>query len=92
MKNASNALFWQIDHKIKKSESQEGLVILPSRQAYKELDWTRSLFVDKPKEGYFIWLKKQIDFPLATCITIASPKTAQNLTNLLVIEKNIYHY
>lgn len=89
MKNANNALFWQIDHQIKKSESQEGLVILPSRQAYKELDWTRNLFVDKPKEGYFVWLKKQIDFPLTTCITIASPKTTQNLTNLLVIEKNI---
>jgi len=89
MKNVKNALFWQIDHQIKKSESQEGLVILPSRQAYKKFSWTKNLFVDKPKEGYFVWLKKQIDFPLTTCITIASPKTTQNLTNLLVIEENI---
>jgi len=89
MKNASNALFWQIDHQVKKSESQEGLVILPSRQAYEKLDWTRKYFGQRPKEGYFVWLKKQINFPLTTCITIASPKTAQDLTNLLVIEKNI---
>ncbi len=89
MKNVNNALFWQIDHQVKRSESQEGLIILPSRQAYEELDWTRKLFINKPQEGYFVWLKKQINFPLTTCVTIASPKTTQNLTNLLVIEKNI---
>jgi len=79
--------FWQVDHKIKSIFEAEGIIILPSPEAWKKYNWTRHYFDRKPKEGYFIWVKKQVDFPLLTCITTASPKVSQDLTNLLVIEK-----
>lgn len=89
MKNAKNANFWQLDHKVKNISEAKGVIILPSPKAWEKFNWTRKWFKKKPKEGYFIWIKQQVNFPLVTCITIASPKVFQNLTNLLVIEKNI---
>jgi len=89
MKNVKNVNYWQIDHKIKNIFEVKGVIILPSTEAWKRYNWVKSYFKKKPKEGYFIWVKKQVDFPLLTCITIASPKISQDLTNLLVIEKNI---
>jgi len=81
--------FWQIDHKIKNILEAEGVTILSSPRAWEKFGWVRKIFKEKPKEGYFVWVQKQPDSPLATCVTLASPKTSQNLTNLLVIEKNI---
>lgn len=89
MKNAKNAHYWQVDHQVKNIAGQKEVIILPSGQAWQKFKWSRELFGKKPKEGYFIWVKEQIDFPLNTCLTIASKKICQNLTNLLVIEKNI---
>jgi len=89
MKSVKNANFWQIDHKVKNIFEVKGVTILPSPEAWQKFTWTRKFFGEKPKEGYFIWVKRKIDFPLATCITIASPKISQDLRNLLVIEKNI---
>lgn len=89
MKSVKNANFWQIDHKVKNIFEVKGVTILPSPEAWQKFAWTRKFFGEKPKEGYFIWVKRKIDFPLAICITIASPKISQDLRNLLVIEKNI---
>jgi len=90
VKNAENkANFWQVDHKIKNISAVPGNIILPSPQAWQKFKWARKYFEREPKEGYFIWVKKQVDFPLATYINIASPKISQDLTNLLVIEKGI---
>jgi len=89
MKNAKNAHFWQIDHKVKQFLGAEGVIVLPSFEAWQRFKWVRYLFKNRPKEGYFVWVKKQVNFPLSTCITIASPKISQNLTNLLVIEKGL---
>lgn len=89
MKNAKDVHFWQVDHKIKNIFEVKGITILPSAEAWKKLKWTRKWFAKQPREGYFIWVKKQIDFPLETCITISSPRISQNLINLLVIEKGI---
>ena len=89
MKNAKNVHFWQIDHQIKNILSAKGVIVLSSPEAWKKLSWTRKYFPQKPKEGYFVWLKKKIDFPLATCLSISSPKISQDLNNLLVIEKGI---
>jgi len=89
MKSVKNANFWQIDHKVKNIFEVKGVTILPSPEAWQKFTWTRKFFGEKPKEGYFIWVKRKIDFPLATCITIASPKISQDLRNLLVIKKNI---
>ena len=89
MKNAKSVHFWQVDHKIENIAVVPGNVILPSSQAWQKFKWVKKYFERKPREGYFIWIKKEVDFPLATCINIASPKISQNLTNLLVIEKGI---
>jgi len=89
MRNASNVNYWQVDHKIKKIREEEGLIILPILKAWEEFAWVKRFFKEKPKEGYFIWVKKQINFPLLSCLTIASPNIFQELTNLLVIEKKI---
>ncbi|MDI6591566.1 MAG: hypothetical protein QME61_01330, partial [Patescibacteria group bacterium] len=89
MRNVKGAHFWQVDHKIKNISEIPGNIILSSPQAWQKFKWVRKYFERKPREGYFIWVKKEVDFPLATCINIASPKISQNLTNLLVIEKGI---
>ncbi|MBU0476641.1 SufD family Fe-S cluster assembly protein [Patescibacteria group bacterium] len=89
MKNVKNANFWQIDHNIKNALGGQGVVVLPSSTAWEKYKWSRKWFTEKPKQGYFVWVKKQVNFPLTTCITIASPKISQNLINLLVIEKGI---
>ena len=89
MKSVKNANFWQIDHKVKNIFEVKGVTILPSPEAWQKFVWTRKFFGEKPKEGYFIWVKREINFPLTTCITISSPKISQDLKNLLVIEKNI---
>lgn len=89
VKNVNRANFWQIDHKIRNLLGVEGVVVLGSERAWEGFKWVRQIIKEKPKEGYFIWVKNQVDFPLFTCITIASPKISQNLTNLMVIEKNI---
>jgi uncharacterized protein len=86
-KNNSN--FLQIDHQIVKILNAEGILILPSLRAWEKFIWTRKLFNSKPKEGYFVWVKKQVDFPLYTCIAIASPKIKQDLSNLMIVEEGL---
>ena len=87
IKNNSN--FLQVDHIVKQISEMEGVLILPSPKAWEKFLWTRKFFNSKPKEGYFIWVKKQVDFPLYTCIAIASPKVKQNLSNLMVVEEGL---
>jgi len=89
MKNANNVNFLQIDHRVENISQPKGTIILPSPKAWESFAWVKKLFKEKPKEGYFVWVKEQSDQPLATCLTISSPKTVQNLTNILVVEKNI---
>ncbi len=90
MKNVKTASFRQIDHQIEITPQGEAMVILPSPEAYETLPWTRPYFGQRPDEGYFIWVKKQLPAPLITCISIASRGVEQNLGNLLVIEKNLH--
>jgi Fe-S cluster assembly scaffold protein SufB len=81
--------YWQIDHEVRNILPVNEVTVLPSPQAWQKFSWTRKYFEKKPKEGYFVWVKKQPVLPLTTCITIASKKIYQRLNNLLVIEKNI---
>jgi len=81
--------FLQIDNEIKEIAKNDKMVILPSSEAWKSLPWTKEYFNGKPKGGYFIWIKEQVDFPLSTCVNIASPNVKQDLQNLMVIEKGI---
>jgi len=89
MKNVKNVNFWQVNHKIKNIFERRGVKVLPSPKAWEKFNWVRKILKEKPKEGYFIWVKKTINLPLEACVNIASLKISQNLTNLLVIEKGI---
>jgi Fe-S cluster assembly scaffold protein SufB len=89
MKNVKNAHYWQVDHKVKNIFRLKGVTVLPSPEAWEKLRWTRPHFDKKPKQGYFIWVKQQVDFPLITCISISSSNVFQNLRNLILIEKNV---
>jgi Fe-S cluster assembly scaffold protein SufB len=89
MKNVRNVHYWQVNHEVKKILGAKGVIILPSPKAWERFKWTRKWFDKKPKEGYFIWVKKELGFPLSTCITIASPKISQDINNLMVVEKDI---
>jgi Fe-S cluster assembly scaffold protein SufB len=89
MRNARNANYLQVNHEIRQIFAEKGVVVRPSREAYREFKWTRVHFGQKPKEGYFIWVRKQVDFPIFTCIAISSPKVSQTPRNLVVIDESI---
>lgn len=82
-------VYTQIDNKTPKICQISGTEILPSKTAWKKYNWTKKYFQKKPKQGYFIWVKKNISSYLSTCVSIAAKNTKQNLQNLLVIEKNL---
>ena len=89
MKDVKNAHFLQVDRKIEKISEGRGFVVLPAPQAFEELSFVRDYFGKKPKEGYFIWIKRSVGYPLTTCISISSVGVSQNPKNLIVIEKNV---
>jgi len=89
MKNVKSANYWQIDHKVKQIYEKRGTIILPSSEAWGKFKWVKKYFPNKPKEGYFIWVKKQVDFPLFVCVSIGAKKIQQSLENLLIVEKNL---
>ncbi|MCK4492111.1 MAG: SufD family Fe-S cluster assembly protein [Candidatus Altiarchaeales archaeon] len=89
MKNAGNVNYLQVDHEIQQVLAEKGVTIMSSPEAYRKFRWTWDHFRREPEEGYFIWVKKQIDHPLTTCIAMSSPKVSQNPGNLVVIEENI---
>jgi len=89
MKNARNVHFWQIDNQVKKILKVKGVILLTSPEAWRKFSWTRKYFSQKPEQGYFIWVKNQINFPLFSCISIAHKNISQKLQNLLIIEKNL---
>ncbi len=84
-----NPDFLLIDNDVKFINKSEEVLILSSIDAWNSLNWTKKYFDGKPKGGYFIWVKKQIDFPLSTCVNIASFEVKQDLQNLMVIEEGI---
>ena len=88
MKNAENAKYAQKDHKVKIKE-REGIEILPIKSALEKYEWVKKYFSEKPKEGYFVWVKKQIKCPLITCVSVASENVKQEMQNLIIIEKGI---
>jgi len=89
MKSARNVHFWQIDNQVKNILKVKGVTLLTSPEAWEKFDWTRKYFSRKPEQGYFIWVKDQINFPLFSCISIAHKNISQKLQNLLIVEKNL---
>ncbi|NCB50226.1 MAG: hypothetical protein EOM53_06125, partial [Alphaproteobacteria bacterium] len=81
--------FLMVDNEVKSIARSGEVLILSSPEAWEKFKWVRPYFSGKPKNGYFIWVKKQVDFPLSTCVNIASPKIRQDLQNLMLIEKGI---
>ncbi len=88
MKNANN-VYWQTDNKIPKICFKKGAEILPINLAWEKYRWTRKYFNKKPKQGYFLWIKKRPEGQLLTCVSIAKKNIKQGLQNLLVLEKGV---
>jgi len=86
-RNVRNANYFQVDKEVS-IRKVEGVEILKSKEAWEKFKWVRRFYDKKPKEGYFIWAKKQVNIPLSTCIFLCSP-LKQNLQNLVVVEKNL---
>ncbi|MCS7093864.1 MAG: SufD family Fe-S cluster assembly protein [Candidatus Aenigmarchaeota archaeon] len=89
VKSVENVNYYQVDNEVRRIFSLEGVEVLSIVDAWEKYDWVREYFEKKPIGGYFVWVKKQIDAPISTCVGIASKKIDQNLCNLLVVEKNI---
>ena len=85
---SQKVIYFQKDHYVE-IKKENGIIIMPILDAFKKYKFIKEFFRRKPEEGYFIWVKKQIDFPLETCISICSPKVSQILTNLFIIEKGL---
>jgi len=81
--------FYQVDNLIKNISQDQGAVLLSSVQAWQKYAWSRKLFVKKPREGYFLWLKKTQEKPLSSCISLESVGASQDLINLVVLEKGV---
>jgi len=89
MNAAKNAWFLQIDHRVEKILKKEGVIVLSSPDAWEKYRWARRYFLEKPKEGFFIWVTKQVPFPISTCVTISGKGVEQRLSNLVVVESGI---
>lgn len=89
MKNVKNAHYYQIDNEVLNIRSLEGVEVLKANEAYKKYYWLKKYFSHKPKEGYFVWVKKQPLKPLMICVVVSQKKINQKLENLLIIEKGI---
>jgi len=89
MKNVKNARFLYLNNKIEEIYSQEGTLILSSPEAWRKYKWTHRYFKTVPKEGYFIWVRKQTLLPVLTCVNISRSRVRQRMNNLLVVEKGI---
>jgi len=89
MKNVGNVHFWQVDNHTKNILKVNGVILLTSSEAWSKFNWTKKYFLKKPKQGYFIWVKGKINFPLSSCISITRKNINQNLQNLLIVEKDL---
>ena len=88
MKSAKNANYIQIDHSANILKSK-GVELMRISEALNKYEWLKKYLYGKPKEGYFIFVKKQIKYPLITCVTINSKKIKQEIQNIVIIDKNL---
>ncbi len=88
MKSVENVPnFYQKDDVVEVIKEDEGVVVLPSVLAWENFEWTHEYFLKKPKQGFFLWIKKSLKKQLNTLIEISSKNVFQDLNNLIVIEK-----
>jgi Fe-S cluster assembly scaffold protein SufB len=81
--------YLQVDNRILNINSSKNIEVLNSKDAFKKYSWSRKFFSSRPKEGFFVWVKKEVDFPVQVCFIISSKEGKQDLKNLLVVEKGI---
>jgi len=87
---AVKTAYKQLDHHIEEILSMSGSEVMSSVEAWEKFPWTRQYFVDKPQEGYFIWIKEQPDCSFLGCVSLDKSGTKQQLNNLTVIEAGLY--
>ncbi|MCD6523165.1 MAG: SufD family Fe-S cluster assembly protein [Candidatus Diapherotrites archaeon] len=90
MKNAKSASYQYINHKIKEIYAQNGITLLPMKEAMKKIPLAKRYAKKGRNEGYFMWVKKQPKFPLSSCVSVSSKNISQHVLNLLVVEKGIH--
>jgi len=87
-RSEGGSYFWQDNSQIRGMASEEGSIVLPSAEAWEKFSWVKKHFRQKPKEGFFLWVKEPISSPLLTRICISSEKVFQNPSNLIFLAKN----
>ncbi|MGC8944142.1 MAG: SufB/SufD family protein [Minisyncoccia bacterium] len=87
--NINKNNLYYLNHEVLKINPPEGVEILLSKDAYYKYSWTKKYFEGEPKDGYFIWVKKQPKTPLLTCVALSQKNIVQKMQNLLVIESDI---
>jgi Fe-S cluster assembly scaffold protein SufB len=92
IKNAKavKTAYKQLDHHIVEILEMSGSEVMSSVAAWDKFPWTRQYFGDKPKEGYFIWIKEQPVCSFLNCVSLDKSGTKQQLNNLTVIEAGLY--
>ena len=88
-KAETKTAFKQVDHHIQEVMKMSGSEVLTAPEAWDKYEWTHQYFVEKPTEGYFIWIKEQPACSLLSCVTLDKPGVKQQLSNLTVIEAGI---
>ena len=79
----------QVDHHVQEVMQMSGSEVLPASEAWDKYKWTHQYFVEKPTEGYFMWIKEQPSCSLLGCVTLDKAGTKQQMNNLTVIEAGI---
>ncbi len=87
MKEADKFNYYQADNEVKSISAASGTVVMKSADAWERYKWVRKYFGRRPKEGYFVWIKKNAR--LLTCITACSRRAKQEMNNLVVVERGV---
>jgi len=90
MKSAKNVPnFYKKDNKNAEILEEKGIILIPSNIAWDSFEWTQDYYKKKPKHGFFVWVKEQINKPLNTLIEIVSKDISQDLMNLIVVDRGL---
>lgn len=89
MKDAGSTHYLQVNNEVQNIRKVEGVEIMTSPEAFDKYKWTRKYFNERPKEGYFIRVKKSREKRLTTCAFLTSKEAGQNMQNLLVLDKGV---
>lgn len=89
MRNVKNANYLQVNEEIKRIMGRKGIEVLSSSEAWKKYKWSRKYYKKKPKNGFFVWVKRDSPYPITTCVRIQGKDVKQQLNNLVVLEEGV---